>query len=191
MWTVWGGGGLRCRSLNPFSNHDSSSSRGLKSKISMEVVQVITWWSKEARSKKGQHSSKLWGKSLRQRGLFKSFLNVVKTDSQFPTKVYSPDSLCGGQNQKELVVSKTPALNNIHQSEKKNRICSNRNKSYLPTHLTHLQRSNGKAKILLGSRIRHNTGPSWSSWWWSDLSVAAIIGNYSTINYIMSGQASL
>lgn len=52
MWTVWGGG-LRCRSLNPFSNHDSSSSRGQKSKISMEVVQVITWWSKEARSKKG------------------------------------------------------------------------------------------------------------------------------------------
>jgi len=40
MRTVWGGGGLRCRSLNPFSNRDSSSSRGLKSKISMEVVQV-------------------------------------------------------------------------------------------------------------------------------------------------------
>lgn len=75
---------------------------------------------------------------------------MVKTDSQFSTKVYSPNSVCGGQNQKELVVSKTPALNIIHQSEKKTEIVVTETKViYQPiSHIYNVQTA--KQRFFLG-----------------------------------------
>jgi len=75
---------------------------------------------------------------------------VVKTDSQFSTKVYSPNSVCGGQNLKELVVSKTPAQNNIHQSEKETEIVVTETKViYQPiSHIYNVQTA--KQRFFLG-----------------------------------------
>lgn len=190
MWSgVGGGGGLRCRSLNPFSNHDSSSSRGQQSK--MEVVQFITWWSKEARSKKGQHSRANCGANLFVSVVFSNdlFKRGQNGRSIFIQGLFAQQCFkMGVKITKELVVSNTSAQNIIHQSEKKNRNCSSRNK--LPTHLTHLQRSNSKAKIIF-------LGHTYSTQHQTLVVFLVVVGfmsgcnHWQLINYIMSGQASL
>lgn len=91
-----------------------------------------------------------------------SYLNVVKTDSQFfiqGQKSTQQLCVCGGRNRKEHSFSNSSAQNII--SQKTEIVVTEKSKYYQP--ISHLQRSAMQKLVFLGHGF--DTGPSWSSWW--------------------------